>query len=650
MFRKTTLSTVPEQTSTKTRHDAFEFSPEKSKLSSPSRMSPKKKKTATIRKNPTKQTTPTKQTPKRSMFKSITLQKSTVDESYKRRLDEKLDEARKWQPLPTIFERKEANTLLDSIRNKQDIRKTMSTISDMGPENMRKMIRYATDSKNIKTLTPHQTTFLQELNIKIKTENPYTRMIHEETRDVADRKINWTSMPSPSLPRGVIVITHTHGGFVQSHNLIKYPTDVNEKLESVSTFYLSDIGSVVCGAAEDFKVFDDTFLKSFRREPSKKGISIKDISNKAQDSLKGAKIKNPKKRNNQSSILENYFESGVYNLAVSTNTNSIPFLNKNYSCGNTQSANTGMDILVVTDDGVIPLRDIIAGTFDCQNVKSSITTLQIVQELSKVIPDLEHVLIIDTSCSMFTPSIIKELFKEMPDESTPHKHRKTLFKDMSPSPKKSVWDVLDKKKTKQELQREERTRNLKTIKRELEPYFVKGLKGGKRTKKRHRIRRYNKNNNKSRKHTKTYYMRGGATTEQIAAAVVMRPLINKFGRPDIYKQLNEIVHHERKNASYYSSEEQSYTFKYSVLASRIIEEAYNIIRDNLLSTPGSANILHQVKTVMDKAAASGVASSAASGVASSAASGVASTASTASSASMLAKLLSLGSGTLGKGK
>lgn len=495
MFRKTTLSRVPEQTSTKTSHDPFEFSPEKSKLSSPS---PKKKKAATTRKikTPIKQKTPTETTPKQSIFKSFlknrtTLQKP-VDESFKRKVDQNLDEARKWQPLPTIFERKEANTLLDSIRNEKDIDKTISTISDMGPENMRKMIRYATDSKNIKTLTFPQTRFLKELNIKIKTENPHTRMIHEETRDVADRKINWTSKKS-SLPRGVIVIVHTHGGFVQSHNLIKYPTDVNEKLESVSTFYLSDIGSVVCGVNEDFKVFDDTFFKSFRREPLKKGISIKDISNKAQDSLKGAKIKNPKQRDNQNSILENYFESGVYNLAVSTNTNSIPFLNKNYSCGNSLSANTGMDILVVTDDGVIPLRDIISRTFDCQNDKSSITTFELVKELSKVIPDLEHVLIIDTSCSMFTPSIIKELFKEMPDESTPHKHRKTgLFKEMSPSPDKSRWDDVfgSKKKTKQELQREERKRNLKTIKLHLEPYFNEGLKGGKKTKKRQHNRRY----------------------------------------------------------------------------------------------------------------------------------------------------------------
>ena len=438
-----------------------------------------------------------------------------VDESFKRKVDENLDEARKWQPLPTIFERKEANTLLDSIRNEKDIGKTISTISDMGPENMRKMIRYATDSKNIKTLTSPQTRFLKELNIKIKTENPHTRMIHEETRDVADRKINWTSKKS-SLPRGVIVIVHTHGGFVQSHNLIKYPTDVNEKLESVSTFYLSDIGSVVCGAAQDFKVFDDTFFKSFRREPLKKGISIIDISNKAQDSLKGAKIKNPKKRDNQNSILENYFEAGVYNLAVSTKSTLTetddmirkPFLNKKYSCGTrtrreTDSSvdlNPYMDILVVTDDGVIPLRDILGNTFYCQNEYSSITTFELVKELSKVILDLEHVLIIDTSCSVFTPSIIKELFKEMPDESTPHKHRKTgLFKEMSPSPEKSRWDdVLGaKKKTKQELQREERKRKLKTIKRELETYFDEGLKGGKKTKKRQHNRRYKKNKNKS---------------------------------------------------------------------------------------------------------------------------------------------------------
>jgi hypothetical protein len=378
----------------------------------------------------------------------------------------------------------------------------MSTISDMGPENMRKMIRYATDSKNIKTLTPHQTTFLQELNIKIKTENPYTRMIHEETRDVADRKINWTSKKS-SLPRGVIVIVHAHGGFVDSNDLIKYPTDVSKKLESVSTFYLSDIGSVVCGVTEDFKVFDDAFFESFRREPLEKGISIKDISNKAQDSLKGAKIKNPKKRNNQSSTLENYFESGVYNLAVSTEMTWTetygfirkPFLNKKYSCGTTRTAHTYMDILVVTDNGATPLRDIIGGTFHCQNEYSSITTFELVQELTKVIPDLKHVLIIDTSCSKFTPTIIEELFKEMPDDSTPHKHRKTgLFKEMSPFKDMSPSHVKRRKKTKKELQLEDREK-LKTLKSDLEPYF-KGLKGGKRTKKRH-LHRYNKNKNKT---------------------------------------------------------------------------------------------------------------------------------------------------------
>jgi len=54
--------------------------------------------------------------------------------------------------------------------------------------------------------------------------------------------------------------------------------------------------------------------------------------------------------------------------------------------------------------------------------------------------------------------------------------------------------LLIKKKTKQELQREERKRNLKTIKRELEPYFDEGLKGGKKTKKRKYIRN---NKNKS---------------------------------------------------------------------------------------------------------------------------------------------------------
>ena len=134
MFRKKT--TLPKQTSTNPSYDAFEFSPGKSKLSSPS---PKRKKAATTRKmkTPTKQKTPTKTTPKQSMFKSFLKNRTTLqkpgDESFKRIVDEKFDEARKWQPLPTIFERKEANTLLNSIRNKQDVGKTISTISDMGP-------------------------------------------------------------------------------------------------------------------------------------------------------------------------------------------------------------------------------------------------------------------------------------------------------------------------------------------------------------------------------------------------------------------------------------------------------------------------------------------------------------------------------------
>jgi hypothetical protein len=176
---------------------------------------------------------------------------------------------------------------------------------------------------------------------------------------------------------------------------------------------------------------------------------IKDISNIAQESLKGVKMKIPNQRDNRS-IIENYFEPGVYNLAVSTEWTLTetgdairkPFLNKKYTCGaNPKLPSKLMDILVVTDDRLIPLRDIIARepTFDCKNDYSSITTLKLVDELSKVIDDLEHVIIIDTSCSKFTPSIIKELFKEMPHESTPHKHRKTgLLRTMTPSPDKSI--------------------------------------------------------------------------------------------------------------------------------------------------------------------------------------------------------------------
>ena len=587
----TSKTEIPtKQTSTKTSHYPFEFSPEKSKLSSPSRASPIKKKAATTRKikTPTKKTTGSFSS--RSRFSSQT----------------KLP--------PPVFEREQANKLLDSIKEVDDIR---YTISSLRPENMRAMIRYATDSKNNKTLTPYQEEFLQELNIKIKTENPYTRMIHEETRGVADQKINWTSKES-SLPRGVIVIVHTHGGFVQSHNLIKYPTDVNEKLESVSTFYLSDIGAVTCNIREDYKQFDEKFKGSLLDSlKGGLGLSIKDVSEKAEEGLKGTKLKRVK-LSVKPDLLEKYFEAGVYNLAVCTKTNNTPFLNKGYSCGKRGGEIGGyklQSIQVVQENGLIPLSEIIGRKpeFDCQNEHSSITTFELVKELCKVIVDLEHVLVIDTSCSPFTPSIIKELFKEMPDESTPHKHRKTgLFKEMSPSPEKSRWDdVLGaKKKTKQELQREERKRKLKTIKRELEPYFDEGLKGGKKTKKRKYIRRYNKNksiknkNKRSRKYTKTYYMRGGATSEQIAAAVVMRPLIlNLTGSKNSkqYKDLNKIIHHEGKHANFYSHEEPEYTFNYSQLAQEVIENAYDIINKNL-TIP--VRIKHEIEIVKNKAAAS----------------------------------------------
>jgi hypothetical protein len=90
----------------------------------------------------------------------------------------------------------------------------------------------------------------------------------------------------------------------------------------------------------------------------------------------------------------------------------------------------------------------------------------------------------------------------MPDESTPHKHRKTgIFKEMSPSPEKSQWDfLLTKQELQKQQQKQEQKRKLKTIKRELEPYFDKGLKGGK-TKKRH-VHRYNKNKSTKNKNYK----------------------------------------------------------------------------------------------------------------------------------------------------
>jgi hypothetical protein len=96
--------------------------------------------------------------------------------------------------------------------------------------------------------------------------------------------------------------------------------------------------------------------------------------------------------------------------------------------------------------GLIPLSDY-KPNFDCKTAESSITTLEIVNELSKVIPNLKHVLIIDTSCSVFTPSIIKKLFKDMPPGSTPHRHRETGLL------KKIEWDkVKDEQKYYKEIQ------------------------------------------------------------------------------------------------------------------------------------------------------------------------------------------------------
>ena len=451
------------------------------KSSSPSRMSPKKTKAATATRKPTtrKIKTPTKQQTKRS-FSSIVADAEYMRESKKKDLLEKEKEI-----LPTIFEREQANALLDSITNKDGIRDTISTMSGMGAENMRKMIRYATDNKKLKTLTLIQKKFLQQLDAKIKTENPHTRMIHEVTRPVAELKINWTSTPS-SLPRGVIVIAHTHGGFVKSRDLIKYPTDVNQRLESVSTFYLSDIGSPACNMREDYKQFDEKFIDSFRKVPRSEGFSIKDISEKAQEGLKRTRLKDVnfyEKKN----VLENYFESGVYNLAVSTKTNNIPFLNKRYSCGPGKEGFLLQSIQVVDYGdfvyllpktyGLRPLSDY-KPNFDCKTANSSITTLELVNELSKVIPNLKHVLIIDSSCSVFTPSIIKNLFKEMPPGSTPHRHRKTgLLK------KNIDWGKV-----------KDEHKYYKEIETQLEKILTKPLftGGSKKTKKRQHNRRYKK--------------------------------------------------------------------------------------------------------------------------------------------------------------
>ena len=536
--------------------------------------SPRKKKAATTAHKTKTTKTPTKQQTKLSFSDHKEAEKER-QESIKKDLLEKEKEI-----LPTNFERYQAYTLLDSIKNKQDIDKTISTISDMGVKNMRKMIRYATDDKKLKTLTSNQQKFIQKLHNEIKTQNPHIRMIHEESIPVAELKINWTSRPS-SLPRGVIVIVHTHGGFANSRNFIKYPSDVNDKLESVSTLYASDIGARTCNVRDEYNKLDNDFIGSFLGGPLDEGLSIKDISKKAQEIFKYARLKEVtfiEKKN----MLENYFESGVYNLAVSTKANNIPFLNKNYSCGKKMSGYDRQSIQVV-DYGLVPLSNY-KPEFDCQNDNSSITTLELVNELSKAIPNLKHVLIIDTSCSVFTPSIIRDLFRQMPDYlSSPHKYRQIgLFNPPL---------------------NEEREKQISTLR----PYFP-DLVGGKKTKKRKYIRRYNKNksiknkNKTSRKYMKTYYMRGGATTEQIAAAVVMRTLPCIKKNQETLEQLNDIVHHENMKPSYYDN--PPYTFNYKELAQKVIEDAYNIINTNPEVIP---RIKEQIKIVRDKAAASKVA-------------------------------------------
>ena len=361
-------------------------------------------------------------------------------------------------------------------------------MSQMRPEDMRKLIRFATNDNKTPTDERYfQRKFLKDLDLKIKTENPHIRIIHEETIPVAEEKINWTSKTS-KLPRGVIVIVHTHGEFEKSHDLIKYPTDVNNTLESVSSLYLSDIGNTACNTRTDYQKFDNEFIRSF---PLVDGISIKDISEKVQEisnkSKLGLKRPNLNKKDPRESILERYFESGVYNLAVSTKTNNIPYLNKSYSCGPKDSAYPYHSIQVVDYGdfvyllpktyGLRPLSDY-NPNFDCHTADSSITTFELVNELSKAIPNLKHVLIIDTSCSVFRHSIIKTLFEDMTPDSTPHRHReKGLLK-------KIEWNkVKDKHKYYQKIQ----TQLEKILSK---PLFTSG--GGKKTKKRQHNRRYKK--------------------------------------------------------------------------------------------------------------------------------------------------------------
>ena len=478
MFRNTTLGTKePEKVKPPTLKENEENKENEGNdddewglslpMSSPRRSPPRKRATPTMRK---KTTTPKKNTTLAKLATATKRSFATAAASTTKKT--KLEEAK----LPHISEeRQEAYSLLDSI--KTATRPEMDGIvRTFNPNKIRKTIRFAKTMDKDNQLTGSQQTFLRLLDSKVKHVNPHIRTIHKTNAQVANEKINWTpefklkktrTTSASALQRGIIIIVHTHGGFVKSNSLINYIPDVNDTLQSVSTFYLSDIGASVCSDRKNYKKFDEKFLSHFPQTPIE--FSINEISASASESLKSIELKSAfamQSAHAHAGVLGNYFESGVYNLAVSTRKNNIPFLNKKYSCGKKYGTSGGYDthsIQALTSDGLKPLSEIInrQSALNCQDEYSSITTLELVGELSKVIDNLEHVLIIDTSCSPFTPSIIKELFAEMPPESTPHKHRK-----------KGLFKVDN------------------AIKQTLEPYFPDLIDGGgkktKKTKKNHR--------------------------------------------------------------------------------------------------------------------------------------------------------------------
>ena len=448
--------------------------------SSPRRSPPRKRAMPTMR----KKTTPKKNV---TVAKLETATKRSFATAASTTKKAKLEEAK----LPPISEeREEAYSLLDSI--KTATRPEMDGIvRTFNPNKIRKTIRFAKTMD--KQLTGSQQTFLRLLDHKVKHVNPHIRTIHKTNAQFANEKINWTpefklkkikttktKSSLSALQRGIIIIVHTHGGFVKSNNLINYIPDVNDTLQSVSTFYLSDIGASVCTDRKNYKKFDEKFLSHFPQTPIE--FSINEISASASESLKNIELKSTiAMQSAHVGVLGNYFEPGVYNLAVSTRKNNIPFLNKKYSCGKKHGMSGGFDtqsIQVLTSDGLKPLSEIInrQSAFNCQDEYSSITTLELLGELSKVIDDLSHILIIDTSCSPFTPSIIKELFAEMPPESTPHKHRKTgLFK---------MGD--------------------NEMRQTLEPYFPDLIDGGEKKTKKTKKTKKNHRHHKNKKQKKTF--------------------------------------------------------------------------------------------------------------------------------------------------